>query len=383
MKFNEIEKATFEDVKNNKLETVLEELKKNEDGNHLLMANGVSMDFDPNSFAYKSLKKYITRNMAKWIRKDNNFENAIKLLDAYKIVLDSKILKFLPRVDTHRMIEKIREALLRVITENHPEKSSDISDDKYKSFGCFLNHFNSIFTLNYDLLVYWFIAKYKTKFKDGFKGVSKLIWNESNEQNYFPLHGSLLTFVDNKYRTLKISYKEKPIGDEIKTLIDSEKFPICVTEGNSEAKLARINNFPYLKNSYNKISDSKGNIIIIGSSFNENELHIYEKFFTNSNITNFYIGCFNENDFNSFKDLITKINDINETAEFTFFNSKTDLIWRNKNSDFELIKNIKTEATQELEHNPSNFIDSKATKNNSNKCNDDKCTKEDCPDRTQ
>jgi len=56
--------------------------------------------------------------------------------------------------------ETLKEYLIQVITECHPRLPSDVSDDEYSFARHFLNEFEKIFTLNYDLLMYWARNKY-------------------------------------------------------------------------------------------------------------------------------------------------------------------------------------------------------------------------------
>ena len=54
-----------------------------------------------------------------------------------------------------RDAEGLREVLVQAIAQNHPEFPAAIADDQYRGCRVFLANFANIYTLNYDLLLYW------------------------------------------------------------------------------------------------------------------------------------------------------------------------------------------------------------------------------------
>ncbi len=66
--------------------------------------------------------------------------------------------------------DALKQILVEAITRNHPDDPSCISDDQYSSCFEFLSNFISIYSLNYDLLLYWVVMNSldKLKLKDGF-----------------------------------------------------------------------------------------------------------------------------------------------------------------------------------------------------------------------
>jgi predicted component of type VI protein secretion system len=53
----------------------------------------------------------------------------------------------------------LREVLVPAIAQNHPERPGDIPDGRYQACRAFLSHFARIYTVSYDLLLYWAIMK--------------------------------------------------------------------------------------------------------------------------------------------------------------------------------------------------------------------------------
>ena len=49
----------------------------------------------------------------------------------------------------------LRELLAQTIAASHPDRPADIENARYAACKTFLKNFKSIYTLNYDLLLYW------------------------------------------------------------------------------------------------------------------------------------------------------------------------------------------------------------------------------------
>lgn len=156
----------------------------------LLLGNGFSIDFDPKF----SQKKIIQSTQAQYpledkeIYTDNeNFEAGVQQISE---------LKNLPP-------EKKQESLKNFIEElshTHPKDPDCITPIQFDQCAKFLSNFQSIYTLNYDLLLYWVIMKEKLndEFKDGFcksylKKENYLTWHPDKEgiTNLRYLHGGL------------------------------------------------------------------------------------------------------------------------------------------------------------------------------------------------
>ena len=106
----------------------------------------------------------------------------------------------------------IREALAATIAESHPDRPHDVTVDEYRACKTFLSNFECIYTLNYDLLLYWTVMQDEiepeVKHDDGFRtpytGVAEYVtWEVQNtkKQNTYYLHGEC-TFL-----TLEPSYR--------------------------------------------------------------------------------------------------------------------------------------------------------------------------------
>ncbi|NMT03591.1 DUF4917 family protein, partial [Vibrio parahaemolyticus] len=92
--------------------------------------------------------------------------------------------------------EQLKDSLIEVIANTHPHRPGAIADDSFTLTRRFLTRFNNIFSLNYDLLLYWAVNKWNLPpfrpdrwcgMKDGFNGDE---WQQRTQNLHF-LHGGL------------------------------------------------------------------------------------------------------------------------------------------------------------------------------------------------
>ncbi|MGL5793951.1 MAG: DUF4917 family protein, partial [Waterburya sp.] len=129
---------------------------------HLLLGNGFSIACRKDIFCYDKLFEQADfTSLSPSIKKtfDNlgttDFEYVIKSLrDSAKIISayrdDLKTAKQM--MDD---AENIKELLVKTIAKSHPDRPTDIKKTEYIACQNFLRHFDNIYTLNYDLLLYW------------------------------------------------------------------------------------------------------------------------------------------------------------------------------------------------------------------------------------
>lgn len=286
---------------------------------NLLLGNGFSIACDSNIFDYKSLYE----NSANMIRQKmpevykifeslgiKDFEKVI-----YMLIHTNKVLPFYLPDDIETVkrmlghIDQLKEILINVIANSHPEFPNSIPEEKFVSCRKFLSYFISdeenpngrVYTFNYDLLLYWTLMheeKIDDKVKinlhrnDGF-GKEELIDNyviwknddHSRDQRVFYLHGGVHLF-DTGSEVEKYTWlnKGRPLIEQAREAIINNKFPLFVAEGESLHKLDRIKHQPYLKHGYGSFLQvvrerkSKGkqkkSLFIYGHSLAKNDDHI-------------------------------------------------------------------------------------------------------------
>lgn len=192
---------------------------------------------------------------------------------------------------------RLREALVHAVRETHPQHRNDL-EPKYSSSSNFINNFNKIFTLNYDLLLYY--SNLETgKLRDGF-GLGEIYMNGKfigpfKEEAYceiYNLHGGLHLFTDNENNTLKaLDTGDGVISTITDTVITKGRLPIYVAEGTTTQKMHKINSIPYLNHSYEQLKENKASVFVYGHSADENDSHIYRAIFK-ANIPTLYFGIY-------------------------------------------------------------------------------------------
>lgn len=201
-------------------------------------------------------------------------------------------------------IQYLRDQLIIAVSRSHPSAftrgcsnfAEEIErDNRINACRTFLSKFDYIFSLNYDLLLYW-IRCYKNKYLgcDSFERVDdELTFAPKDEANFLFPHGALFIYRDGISATKSSSSKSNPILARVETNIDKGIFPMCVSEGTGAQKLESIKRNYYLSYSYNKIKDSSGTIFTFGCSFlDSKDDHIIEAIIK-SNAEKIVIGEFN------------------------------------------------------------------------------------------
>ncbi|WP_051953990.1 MULTISPECIES: DUF4917 family protein [Xenophilus] len=99
----------------------------------------------------------------------------------------------------------------------------------------------------------------------------------ATKQNIFYLHGALPLF-DTGTQVIKEQYDpvEGYLLEKISQRIEKEEYPIFVTAGNGDEKLAQIRHNPYLSHCYDALCEVDGSVITLGFGFGEYDLHILE-----------------------------------------------------------------------------------------------------------
>lgn len=254
----------------------------------VLLGNGFSREWDEKRFCYESLLQDADLSERAYevfqLFKTVDFEAAMRTL-----VLVRALLKKYPdtlelRKSINSDINELREALLKAIHKRHPEFPSDISLRQYHRCSLFLRSFSKIFTLNYDLLLYWVINHMLSgskgcSFQDGFRkpqGQEHVLWirERARGQNVFFIHGAL-HIIGTKPHPRKLTWgNSETIMTQLAKVLGSGKIPLFVAEGVAEAKLASILGNPYLQHCYKALQDNELPLVLFGTKLSEADEHI-------------------------------------------------------------------------------------------------------------
>lgn len=291
----------------------------------LLLGNGFSISYDPN-FDYGKLK-------------DKVFEKAFADMDVEEIML--KVTS-----QSQYLVECLKKGFIKAIHTVHPEWATD---EKKKSCAAFLKHFSRVYTLNYDLLLYWAINsddELKKTLLDGFGIQTKdrrSNWPNAGKTATFYLHGALLLNCFKPpedvavcprqpaecYIAKYIRPKSSPnhinifsLIDILKNLSESGKYPHFVSEGHHNQKYLRIQNCTYLKGCYESLKDEAGNLVTYGVSF-ANDQHILDAIKA-SKVKCCYVGIYGDE-----KALCQKAESLNSDSRIVkVYNAKTAPVWQ-------------------------------------------------------
>ena len=329
---------------------VLEEI--GEESKKLLLGNGFSMAYDKDRFSFTSLlESAISKNI---IQKDSaiykvfskcntsDFEEIIRNLETALEIL--KVYKSNTQLEEHLRddSEKLKSCLVDVITNNHPDKITSIPSVNLHKASDFIQAYDALYTLNYDLLLYWVtetlrermeasrMINEKSVFVDGFGGTCSSEYvcfnNFSSRNTCFYLHGALHIF-DNGDKIVKKTFSRtgKCLKEQIKEELNCNKYPVIVSEGRSDQKMAKIIHNNYLNHCYKSLSNISGNLVVLGTLLKSNDEHILEAILRNK-VKKIYFGVSDlkkaKQDLASF---IFKAND--KKKEVRFYDYRSVSIW--------------------------------------------------------
>lgn len=332
--------------------------KKKTKKKHLLLGNGFSIACRSNIFSYTSLF-----DRADFSSLSNCAKESFKALDTndFEMVMSglksaSKLAQLYSENESElsELFDKdadgLKEVLVSSITENHPSQPAEILEDEYKRCQGFLSCFNNIYTLNYDLLLYWALmslepaTKGALKCDDGFRkpedcDADYVTWSpeNSNSQNIFYLHGALHLF-DAGSQLKKFTWVNTgvPLIDQIRQALTNELYPLIVAEGISSEKLNKILHSGYLTRCYRSFAGITGCLFIYGHSLAENDAHIIKLISAQSSkITHLYVSLYGNINSDANKLIIQRAGLIQQQRpsekplKVGFFDAETVGVWRN------------------------------------------------------
>jgi hypothetical protein len=266
----------------------------------LLLGNGSSIALHKH-LSYSSLYKQACDNsllnpkiqsLFDYFHTDN-FEVLLRLLLHAKLINKSLDIK---ESKTSEAYKQIKNTLVKTIADVHP-LHQDVSSHLLK-MADFMKNFSRVFSLNYDLLVYWSMLTgndhYGQWFKDGFTGDDgsfdedyKRLFQPYGEVKgatfvFYP-HGSLFIATDLFGNELKVSSTEDKYL--INTILsqwgdgnhNDNLIPLFVSEGKSLEKLQRIRRSGYLNRVYeNELSNLSESLVVYGWSLDKQDKHILD-----------------------------------------------------------------------------------------------------------
>jgi hypothetical protein len=276
----------------------------------LLLGNGFSQAFS-GKFGYQRLRDVAAMDdkLTSTVTQDQLFEHAES--DDFETVIQhleqsAHLIQLYDATDSSLAAaliadaQVVKDGLVDALTRIHPDSARTVDDAKYIAVRGFLRNFANIFTLNYDLLLYWAVNQDRLQppvvRSDGFRrpeGV--LTWRypeRDDDQALFFLHGAMHLYTDGG-DIRKLTAADGNIVDQLRSNLDQGRYPLVVTEGSRGNKEARIAQVPYLAFGYRRLARLTGALFVHGVAFSRNDQHILDAISDQpGRIQALYVGLF-------------------------------------------------------------------------------------------
>lgn len=319
---------------------------------HALLGNGFSIACRPNIFTYGRLYEQAdfsqispTAKFAFEALGTQDFERVIKALRDSAGIVKAYGGPTALASQLSQDADGLRELLVQTIASSHPAWPGDIEEAEYAACRSFLGYFDTIYTLNYDLLLYW--TKMHTPeverhdSDDGFRTpeddpeAAYVVWEpgQSRSQSIWFLHGALHVF-DSGTEVQKYTWSKTGIRliDQIREALGRGYFPIFVSEGTSAEKYERIRHNDYLAKAYRSFESIQGALFIYGHSLAENDDH-YLRCIRKGKVSHLYVGLYGDPNSESNKFIVRRANQLSsgrrgKTAlAVTYFDASSANVW--------------------------------------------------------
>lgn len=280
---------------------------------HLLLGNGFSIGCD-SVFTYGSLYDVaVAAGLSERAQRifdrlgTNNFEGVMRLLDDSHFVASTY--ELVPSNSSAMLddLETVKHSLVEAVARSHLAHTGEVPDEKKASAVAFINGYQSVFTTNYDLLLYWvnMAAGARPPFGDGFRedendpDAPSLVFSENlgRDRGIFYLHGGLHLYSDHG-ALRKHSWRRsgRPLMELILEAFSRGGYPLFVAEGTPEKKLEQIRRNSYLSYALGKFGRIESPLVVYGHALGPSDGHIADAIVNNEKIKAFYVGLFGDPD---------------------------------------------------------------------------------------
>jgi len=280
---------------------------------NLLLGNGFSIACRPTCFSYAALLDETSFEAAQ-----GDVRAVFELLGTADFEVVIRLLRMASRligsygtadVDLAARLEGdaeiIREALATTLASKHPDLPFDITDDEYDAVRSFLSNFDRVYTLNYDMLLYWAVmheGEQQTPKNDGFSSAEDpdaeyVVWEpylDFQAQRLFFLHGGLHLY-DTGSEISKITWSRTgiPLVDQIRQALADGRYPLIVTEGESSEKESKILHNAYLNHALRSFAKTSKPLFIFGHALGTSDDHIFKRI-EEGRIPNLYVSIYGD-----------------------------------------------------------------------------------------
>ena len=349
---------------------------------HLLLGNGFSRAYRDDIFSYGSLFENADLSPRMLVLFLKRLKRPILKKSCESYGMPSEIVKLygdnIAQISKAMLndAKKLREILVKTIVGHHPERPSDVSREAYEACRKFLQYFKNIYTLNYDLLLYWTIMHDESGIEldcdDGFRtpegGEEDYVsWEIENtdQQNLYYFHGALHIFdADTEIKKFtwintviplitqhgypvdysdpliagwNISDKNSSQPDthvtQIHDALNRGMFPLKVTEGTSRHKKRRILHSSFLSRAERSFASIRGNLFLYGFAMSENDDHIL-KLLRKGKMFGLYVGLYGNPKSSHNKHIVNTVKQLQilrpegRPLSIHFYDAESAHVWR-------------------------------------------------------
>lgn len=217
------------------------------------------------------------------------------------------------------------------ICKSHPQKPENLDYSKLQSCYEFLKFFldrGGIFSLNYDFLPLWIIHHFDEKkdyypscFFEGFANKERFFFpGIAHNLKVFNIHGAFNFKVGHSSQCIRVRTLERNILNVAHSISTNAKSMVLVADTKTgESKIKKVNGNVYLKYCYEKFKSIKGNLVIYGVGFNENDQYLIDAIRTNPKLRLFF-GVY---DHGNIDEYLNRISSLFGKTKCTFFYTST------------------------------------------------------------
>ncbi|TCO33381.1 uncharacterized protein DUF4917 [Kribbella steppae] len=252
----------------------------------LIIGNGLSINLW-SDFRYDSLfsKAMLSSEAADIFAEldTTNFETALECIHHARLVLEA-LRRRTNQVDT--VYAEVRDALFEAVTDAHL-KWSRFPVNSHKQIAETLDEYESVYTTNYDLCLYWSHLQNRARVD-----IVDYFWSQPDNRfdpadvtlrsprltPVYYLHGAVHLWQDDENDNGKWTNAD---GGNLLSLASnytakSSRRPLFVSEGTSRAKVRTIQRSPYLSFCLESLADDEQDAVIFGHSLSAQDQHIVD-----------------------------------------------------------------------------------------------------------
>lgn len=334
---------------------------------HLILGNGFSIACRPDIFHYGSLYKRAEFSAHPKLIKSfealgtQDFEVVIRNLETgSKLIPIYALSAMAASAEMKADVAALKEILVATIAGNHPDVPSEIPDRKFWACRKFLEPFlgpgndGQVYTLNYDLLLYWVLMHEDNPFgrpvdlstNDSFGNdqdapdADYVVWqgeSSAHSARVLFLHGALHLF-DAGSELQKFTWIRTNdwLVDQARKAIDLDKFPLFVAEGTSLQKKDKIRHNAYLYQGLKQLvanANTKTHCFFIhGHSLASNDDHILRRL-GGGRFPKLYVSLFGDSNTDLNQGIISRsmqlasMRKVGSPLEIAFYDAESANVW--------------------------------------------------------